>query len=160
MYNAQEWGKGARELMGSGTGEWMINMYERKFNLGMVRMRRDIEYWRWASWLLDGQMNGRRNEWKKGTWGSHILQTRGENPSRTAPSHPSSTKGSIHDWGKGGCNVQGGPGTCEGRGGYGRRKEIWWVLLEYFRVEGGIHGRASGDQSTGRNTTDPRDMMK
>lgn len=26
----------------------MINMYKRRFNLGMVRMRRDIGYWRRA----------------------------------------------------------------------------------------------------------------
>jgi len=34
------------------------------------------------------------------------------------------------------------------------------MLLKYFRVEGGIHGRGSGDQSTGGNTTDPGGKMK
>ena len=42
------------------------------------------------------------------------------------------------------------------RGSEGNR----WMLLKYFRVEEGIHGQDSGDQSTGGNTTDPRDKIK
>jgi len=60
---------------------------------------------------------------EEGGWGSYMPRMHSENPSRTVPSHPSSAKGSIHDWGEGGCKVQGGPGTCGGEDdtGVGRK---------------------------------------
>ena len=41
------------------------------------------------------------------------------------------------------------------------QEEIWWVLLKYFQVEGGIHGQGASDgQLTGKNRNDPRDDIK